>query len=361
MHIANLAVAVPRSATILAITMLMAACAPQEPAAVANPVRPAYVALARSSSDAALTYVGEVRAARRAELSFPVSGRVANVLAEVGDNVRQGQIVASLDERPLQAQLAASQAEEQRAQAMAIEARQRLERLRPARQAQAASPAEWGSAELELATAEAALQSARAQREQASWSLENARLRSPIDGVIALRNIERGQAVGPGAAALAIDGTGRELSIHVPGNQRLVIGQPVTLQGQDGTHTSRVLRVAGRLDAGGVRQAWLAVPDAAAVGSTWSVAVQGQQDTTSAVGVQVPLRAIRASETPGTGSALRLGADGQTLEATTVTLGAVQGEWVEVHKGLAAGDRVVVAGAQVLQPGTKIQPVMVQR
>lgn len=341
--------------------LAVSACSPTEPVTVSENVLPVYVAVARSSTDAELSFVGEVRAARRAELAFPVAGRVLAVLAEVGDSVRQGQVLAQLDEQPLQAQLAAASADEQRVRALVNETRQRLERLRQARQANAVSASEWGGVELELATAEAAFNAALAQREQATWSLANARLRAPMDGVVALRNMERGQAAGPGAAALVLDGAGRELAIHVPGALALKVGQTVSLQGAGQIHVSRVLRMAGRLHAGGVRQVWLAVPDAAAVGSTWSVTLQAKPDNTAASAVQVPLRAVTPSKVSGIGTILRLKANTNILETAEVALGSVRGEWVDVPQGMHAGDRVVVAGALALQAGMKVQPVMVQR
>lgn len=342
---------------LLPLLMALSACSSHEPAAVADPVRPAYVATARSSADAGLSFVGEVRATRRAELSFVVAGLVSNVLVEVGDVVRQGQVLASLDDKPLRAQLSAATAEVQRTQAQLSESLRRVERMRAAQQADAASATEWGAVQVELAGAQAAANAAQAQREQAAWSLEQSRLRSPMDGVVALRTLERGQATGPGVPVLSIDGGGRELVIYVPGSQSFKPGESVTLHGVDVTLKSRVLRSAARLEGGGVRQVWLAVPDAAQVGSTWSASVRGQSQG-SAAAVQVPLRAVMPGPVANTGRALRLAADGQTLEAATLTLGAVQGEWIEVQQGLQAGERVIVAGAQALRPGMKVQPVV---
>jgi RND family efflux transporter MFP subunit len=344
--------------SLFSLTVALSACTSHEPAAVTDPVRPAYVATTRSSADAALSFVGEVRAARRAELSFVVAGLVSHIAVEVGDLVRQGQVLASLDDKPLLAQLAGASAEVQRTQAQLAEARRRVERMRPAQQADAASPTEWGAVQVELNAAEAAAQAAQAQRVQAVWSLEQSRLRSPIDGVVGQRTLERGQATGPGVPVLNIDGGGRELVIHVPGNLQFKPGESVTLHGVDATLKSRVLRSAARLDAGGVRQVWLAVPDAAQVGSTWSVAVRGQALGNTGTGLQVPLRAVMPGSAANTGSALRLAADGQTLKAATLTLGAVQEEWIEVQQGLQPGDRVVVAGAQALRPGMKVQPIV---
>jgi RND family efflux transporter MFP subunit len=314
----------------------------------------------RSATDGLQSYVGDVRATQRADLSFGVAGLVSEVAVQVGDVVRQGQILASLDNKPQQEQLAAASADLQRAQAAAAEAHQRVERMRPAQQADAASSTEWGAVQLELASAQAAVKAAQAQREQAVWALDKTRLRSPIDGVVALRNLERGQAAGPGAPVMAVDGSGRELVIHVPGNLSLKPGQKVQLQGLGSTLPSRVLHSAERLDAGGVRQVWLAVPSDAQVGSTWSVTVSSADQGKASAVLQIPLRAVMPDPSGNTGTALRLAKDGQTLEKLTLKLGQIQGDWLEVKEAdsLRPGDRVVVAGALAMRAGMKIQPVM---
>jgi multidrug efflux pump subunit AcrA (membrane-fusion protein) len=57
---------------------------------------------------------------------------------------------------------------------------------------------------------------------------------------------------------------------------------------------------------------------------------------------------------------LRLAQDGKTTERVDVTLGSTQGDWVHVAQGLTRTDRVVLAGATHLPPGTAIQPVTPQ-
>ena len=346
------------TAGVVSLAFVLFACSRSDTAAVVEPVRPAYVAAARSGSDALQNFVGDVRAAQRAELSFGVAGLVSTVTAQIGDVVHQGQILASLDDRPQQAQLAAASAELQRTTAQLAEARQRVERMRPAQQMDAASSTEWGAVQLELASAQEAVNAAQAQHQQAAWAVEQVRLRSPINGVVSQRSLERGQATGPGAPVLVVDGGGRELAIQVPGSLSFKPGQAVTLNGQGAALQSRVLRSAERLDAGGVRQVWLAVPDAAQVGSTWSVTVHSLNQGGTQTEVQIPLRAVVPGESAQVGSALRLGADGQTLEKVSLTLGTVTGDWINVKQGLQAGDRVVVAGALALRPGLKVQPVL---
>lgn len=328
-------------------------CSEPRPLATTENVRPAFVAEARAGGTEGLGFVGEVRAARRAELAFAVSGRVAQVAVEVGDTVRRGQVLATLDTQPLAAQRAAAQGELARIEAQRAEVQQRLERVRRAQAGGAVSGGELAAVEAEAAALEAAQRAASAQRDVAAWSLEQATLRAPMDGTVALRLLEPGQVGGPGAAVMAIDGDGRELSMLLPASVPLKPGQTLTLRSAGAEQASRVLRVAGRLEAGGVRRVFLAVPADAAVGSTWVAVLEGAAPTT----LQVPLRAVLPDARAGSGRVLRLARDGRTVEAVDVKLGALHGTRVEVTQGLSTGDKVIVAGAAGIRPGSLVRPV----
>lgn len=353
-----------RSVRLVAVAVSLAAvtaCSRTQPDLVAEKGRPAYVVPVRDSASTALEYVGEVRATQRIELAFPISGLVAQVLVEPGAAVRQGQILAMLDEEPLQAQFTVAASDVARTEAQATEAGLRVERARAAHSAGATSEGEWSAVQAELIVAEAALRSARAQRDLAGWSLGHAKLRAPAAGVVATRILEPGQTAGPGAPVMTIDGSGRELSVRVPEHLDLQPGQLVQLRRGTSLLESRVLRVSGRLEVGGLRQVFLSVPDVAQVGSTWAATVFPRAMATNKVGVQVPLRALLPGQTGDAGSVLRLKADGRTTELAAVQLGTVRGGWIEVATGLQAGDQVVVAGGASITPGAKVIPVVVSQ
>lgn len=334
-----------------------AGCSGPASTASAETVRPAFVTEVRSGAADTLQFVGEVRATQRAELAFPVSGRVASVAVEVGDTVRAGQVLAVLDLQPIQAQRSAALADLARAEAQWSEARQRLERVQSAQASDAVAAGELGAVQAEVRVAEAAARAATAQRDLADWSLQHATLRAPVAGVVASRSLEPGQAAGPGAPVLALDGSGRELSVLVPGRMAIKAGQPVQLRSDGADSVSRVLRVASRLEAGGVRRVFLTLPEGASVGSTWSVGLSAPRPGAAAAVAQIPLRAVLPEAAPGKGRVLRLAADGRTVQAVPVTLGALHGDSVEIVSGLAVGERVVVAGAAAIQPGTVVQPI----
>lgn len=345
---------VPRLSVLAIALCAMAGCS-DTPDNGKPEARTAYVASVRQATGDQRAYIGTVRATQRGQLSFPVSGKVSAVLVEPGDTVKKGQVLARLDSVPFAAQEASAAGDVARAQAALDEVQRRVERLNIAEKADALSPAEMTAAKAELAAALAAVRNARAQHELAGWSQGEATLRATFDGVVAARNIEVGQSVGQGAVAIQIDGAGRELSVAIPGASPLSVGQAVNLISGSDTVASKVLRVDGRVDAGGVRTAYIAVPEAATVGSTWSVKIT--ESTEGPARLQVPFRAVLPSAVSGKGQVLRLAKDGKTTELAEVSLGQYHGDWIEVSGQISAGQRVVVAGAKAIRPGTQIKPV----
>ena len=125
------------------------------------------------------TYAGMIQPFERFSVAFEVPGRVANLGQndsqrdlDEGDVVRQGQVLAMLDQRILTARVNETSARLEQAQ-------QELERARQMRQVPnpAISETEYQTRLTELAVAEA--QAVTAQK-----NLEDATLKSPCDGVI---------------------------------------------------------------------------------------------------------------------------------------------------------------------------------
>jgi membrane fusion protein, multidrug efflux system len=340
----------------LMLTLLVAGCSDRSKTEMAETARPAYVVSVGKSALGNAEFIGEVRSTRRAEMAFPVAGRVVSVNAEIGDTVLAGQVLAMLDQQPFKANLQAALGELARAEAHASEAKKRLERLREADKLGATSGGELTAAHSEVAAADAAVRIAGSSRDAAAWSLDQSNLRAPSTGVVATRVLEVGQAVAPGQSLMSIDGDGRELTVLLPATVSVHAGQAVVLKGNDGQLASKVLRVASRLDAGGVRRVFLSVPPTALVGSTWSAVLANAKEKE---GIRIPLRALLPSETSGSGKVLVL-ASSSTVEQVPVKFGRVDGEYVEITDGLKPGHQVVVAGAAGIRLGTKVVPVPYQ-
>ncbi len=144
---------------------------------------------------------GTARAIRREFLSFTEQGRVTHVADDLrpGSPVKRGQLLAhQAPERP-QAELSAARAAVKEAEATLNLARVTLSRYQTLVEQRSASRQELDQARVEVEQAAAARDSARAQLAQAQVGLDDSRLVSPIDGVLARLNIEEGRYFSPQA------------------------------------------------------------------------------------------------------------------------------------------------------------------
>lgn len=343
-------------AILLAVTLVLSGCGSAESPQAAVPARPVLVSTVQQAPLAGLAFAGEVRARERAELSFAVPGVVREVLVDVGASVRRGQLLARIDAAPQQAQFAASEAEARRLQALLADAQRREQRLRAAHESGAAADAEWTAVQAEVLAAREAVNAAQAQRDAAAWNREQTELRAPFDGRVALRQLEVGRVVGAGAPVLELDGRGRELWLVVPASLPLGVGQTLWMSGPSGNAEARVLQLSARLEAGGSRRVLLSAPESWPNGEAVSVQLWSREPAAQAL--LVPLRAVQMDAArPEQGQVLRLSAGRQVPDRVTVSLGALQGDQIEVHSGLKAGDRVVLAGAQALAVDQPVTPV----
>jgi membrane fusion protein, heavy metal efflux system len=133
---------------------------------------------------------------RTARVSSPIAGRVTALRAEAGDSVRRGAVLASLDAPDL----ATAQADWRKAQADEGRKRMAYERAQALFGGEVLARKDYESAQADLAQA-----SAETRRAAQRLSNLNAGphddgsfgLRSPIDGVVAERQLNPGQEVRP--------------------------------------------------------------------------------------------------------------------------------------------------------------------
>lgn len=159
-----------------------------------------------------VTATGNLEPRNQVEIGSELSGTVAKVNVDVNDEVKAGQVLASLDTTRLKAQvlqqessLASAEARVLQADASAKEARANLSRLQkvrelsgnklPSQQDLDVAEAAVARADGELAAAKAAVAQSRASLETVRTDLGKTEIRSPINGVILVRSVEPGQTV----------------------------------------------------------------------------------------------------------------------------------------------------------------------
>lgn len=155
---------------------------------------------------------GKLQPTNQVDVGSELSGTIEQVFVDDNDRVSKGQVLARLDVSKLQDQvaksraaLAATEAQLQQMRATEAEARANLARMKHVAElsgGKVPSKAEMETAEATVARALANVANARASIAQAAATLKSdetnltkASIRSPINGVVLTRKVDRGQTV----------------------------------------------------------------------------------------------------------------------------------------------------------------------
>ncbi len=169
------------------------ACAPTEEAAE-KPARLVETVTVKAEPwSESITSTGEINARVQSELSFRISGRITERLADVGDKVEAGQVLARMDAEEQEADLQVALASLQSAEAQRTQAQQALERQESLLTTGVSTQAALDEAREALLRAKATVDSAQAQVDTARDTLAQTELKADADGVITTRNAEVGQ------------------------------------------------------------------------------------------------------------------------------------------------------------------------
>jgi len=344
------------------------------------------VAAAAPAPEAATRrYAGALEPREQVEISFRAAGRVEAIgragdrPLQEGDPVARGDVLAVLDAKDLRDQASAARAaaagadaDLRAAEAVHRQAEIEVERARRLVASGATSRADADRAEGGFGTAIGRLEAARSARAArqsqaaaARRALTDARLTSPIDGVIAQRLVDPGESVTPGRPAfVVIDDRALRLGFAVPDTRvaGLAIGDqvPVTIDAAPGRSYQGVVTRIDPVADPVLRtfRAQVTIDNAdrtlhagmiGAVGITPDAAAAGEA-------VRVPLAAVQ----PGSGSddlaVWTIGDDG-AVSRRTVRVTDVIGADALVTSGLAPGERVVTDGAAFVHEGEVVEVV----
>jgi RND family efflux transporter MFP subunit len=342
---------------------------------------------AAGTQAAVLNASGYVTARRRATVSSKITGKVVQVNVEEGMAVKEGQVLARLDDVTLKASLALSQAQAEAARQALREIQVRLDeaRVQLRRRSQLfkegiITAAEFDAAEAEVASLEARLGAAREQISVAEsqialerTNLENTVIRAPFSGVAISKDAQPGEMVSPVSAGGGFTRTGistivdmASLEIEVDVNEsyinRVRPGQPVaavlnaypdwaipahvitTVPAADRQKATVLVRIGfDQLDPRilpdmGVKVTFLREADDTNNGeSARSVAL-------------VPKGAIR---TAGDQTYVFV-VQGEVVDRRAVKIGGTDGDRLEVLAGLQTGERVVVSPPAELTSGAQV-------
>jgi RND family efflux transporter MFP subunit len=302
-----------------------------------------------------LVLTGAVAARHETPEPFRVSGQIVAQYARVGDHVSAGEVLARLDDSAQQAGLAAAKAGVAAAEAQLAEAKSVYDR-------EARLYAQNLTTTSSHNSAEAAYQSALANRDSANTQLQNAQetlsfteLKASGDGIVTARNFEVGEVAQAGATAFVIAADGaRDAVFHAP--ETVLIGDPIGVKitlslVSDPTITApgHVREVSPTID-----PATGTVTVKAAIESPPAAMALGAPVVGTALGPPQP-RFVLPWSALGShdGHAALFVVDPEThaVHLADVTVASYQSQRVVISDGISAGDLVVTEGTQLIAPG----------
>ncbi len=150
--------------------------------------------------EVAQTYSAEglVEATRQSTVSAQISGRVKEILFDVGDRVKAGQLILRIDEREAAQAVAGSQAQLAQAQANLDNAKATYARAKQLYAQKFISQATLDKAQADYQVAAGQAAASHAGANQAGLTRAYTAVTAPYGGVVAARHVEVGEMVKPG-------------------------------------------------------------------------------------------------------------------------------------------------------------------
>jgi RND family efflux transporter MFP subunit len=358
---------------------------------------------AAGAQAAVLNASGYVTARRRATVSSKITGKVVEVNVEEGMAIREGQVLARLDDMTPRAALAlaAAQAEQARRAVRESEVRLAEAKLTLGRQLQLVNDqlataadvdrarAEADSIEARIAAAREQVRVAERQIELAQTDLDNTVIRAPFAGVAISKDAQPGEMVSPVSAGGGFTRTGictivdmRSLEIEVDVNEsyinRVQQGQPVTavlnaypdwqipahvittIPAADRQKATVLVRIgfnpstspgSPRADSRGAELDPRILPDMGV--KVTFLRNAGPPEAERVAAQPVTLVPTAAIHTEGE-QAYAFVVQGDVVDRRAVKTGGSDGDRLEVLAGLRSGERVVVSPPPDLASGARV-------
>src|SRR5687768_13502723 len=138
---------------------------------------------------------GAIEPVLTVDVKSKASGEIIEMNVQTGDDVKSGQLLASIDPRIPRNNLAQGEANLAVAEAQLANAKAQLSRSDTLYKTQAITEAEYENSKLTFANANAAVIRARSDLENARDRMNDTRLRAPLAGTIIAKNVELGTVI----------------------------------------------------------------------------------------------------------------------------------------------------------------------
>jgi RND family efflux transporter MFP subunit len=304
----------------------------------------------------------ELRPLTQAEVGSKTLGVLDAVLVDRGDRVKRGQLLALVRPSDLPDQLVAARGTLAQTQASASLARTNYERASQLAPGGVVSQQELQQSQAALATADAQESAAKAQVAAFATRLGETRIESPLDGVVTVRRLDPGALVGPTAGGTIITVARVDvLRVFVTINERDVhlvrVGQEAHVEVDALAGKSikgSVVRLAPTLD-----PATRTLDTEVQIDNAAGELRPGMFGRGSIVVANHPASPVVAATAVQVSDGKRWAfvLDGDKVRRRELTVGVDEGNWLEITKGLAAGEEVVTTGIDTVSDGAVVRAV----
>jgi HlyD family secretion protein len=288
-------------------------------------------------------------------------GRVTAIYVEAGDHVKQGQVLAHLNNSVLEPQVANLEAALEQARAEAELATAEYQRATAVGASGALSAEETQRRKSSAVTAAAHVKVVGAQLAEAKARLARADVRAPADGIILTRTAEVGQTAMPGGEALFRLSKGGETELRGQVSEQdlplLKVGQPVNvkLTGMTKVYEGRI-RLLGAVIDPATRLGTVKVSLTPDPNLRPGAFARAEVTVSNAERAVLPQTAVLSDDK---GSyVLIVNAQGK-VERKSVRVTGMVASGVTIAEGLGPKDQIVTTAGAFLQEGESVKPVLV--
>jgi len=296
----------------------------------------------------ALSFLGTFDPYRQNTIGSDASGKIIRLAIEEGDRVKQGQLIAKIDDEMLQLQLQNAE--------ISIEGQKNDDNRYTTLQKENAI------AGVQVEKTKLGLRSAEVQKKQLQKQVRSTSITAPFSGVITKKMVDLGSVIGPGTQLVELtDISSLKLTVSVPERDimKFKLGQQVNvfcdIYGKK-AFAGKVTYINVQADKAHNFKVQITVKNTGAdqimAGMYGSVKLTNNQSKT---GLAIPRKALVGSSKDPKVYVVQNG----KAVLTSFTAGTSDGEFIEVVSGLTKNDVIVVKGQINLQNNapvkTKIQ------